>query len=108
MPYTGGTHHFIGERELKLMKETAYLINTARGPIVDEKALGLFYALEHGVIAGAGLDVYEREPQLEPGLKRSVQRRSVAAHRKCFSENADEHGDDGGPKCIGRVNWYNC
>lgn len=67
VPYTESTHHLIGEGELKQMKKTAYLINTARGPIVDEKAL--VHALEHGVIAGAGLDVYEREPQLEPGLK---------------------------------------
>lgn len=68
VPYTKETHHYIGARELALMKETAYLINTARGPIVDEKAL--VRALEHGIIAGAGLDVYENEPLLEPGLTR--------------------------------------
>ena len=56
----------IGPRELARMKSSAYLINTSRGPAVDEAAL--VSALERGVIAGAGLDVYEREPALQPGL----------------------------------------
>jgi len=56
------THHFIGESELARMKSTAILINTARGPVVDEKAL--CEALQHQRIAGAGLDVYEQEPIL--------------------------------------------
>jgi len=64
--YHPGTHHLIGARELGLMKPTAYLINTARGPIVDEAAL--VEALRVGRIAGAALDVYEREPQVHPGL----------------------------------------
>lgn len=60
------THHLIGERELSLMKPTAFLINTSRGPIIDEKAL--VKALQEGRIAGAGLDVYENEADLAPGL----------------------------------------
>ena len=66
VPYTEATHHYIGKHELDMMKTTAYIINTARGPIVDEQAL--VRALENGVIAGAGLDVYENEPRLEAGL----------------------------------------
>jgi glyoxylate reductase len=60
------TRHLISERELRLMGPDHYLINAARGPIVDEKAL--VRALKEGWIKGAGLDVYEREPQTEPGL----------------------------------------
>jgi len=60
------TTHLIGAIELAMMKKTAYLINTARGPIIDEKAL--VATLKSGAIAGAGLDVFEREPALEPGL----------------------------------------
>jgi len=65
-PLTPETHHLIGERELRMMKREAYLINTARGPIVDEKAL--VRALKEGWIRGAALDVFEREPEIEPEL----------------------------------------
>jgi glyoxylate reductase len=65
-PYSPATHHLIGERELGLMKPTSFLVNTARGPIVDEAAL--VHALQHCVISGAGLDVFEHEPAVHPGL----------------------------------------
>jgi len=64
--YHPGTHRLIGARELELMKPTAYLINTARGAIVDEQAL--VDALRAGRIAGAALDVYEKEPAVHPDL----------------------------------------
>jgi len=60
VPLTPETYHLIGEEELKKMKNTAYLINTARGKVVDTEAL--VRALEEGWIAGAGLDVFEQEP----------------------------------------------
>jgi glyoxylate reductase len=66
LPLTPLTRHFIGERELNLMKKMAILINTSRGPVIDEKAL--VKALREKRIWGAGLDVFEREPDLEPGL----------------------------------------
>jgi glyoxylate reductase len=63
---TPETHHLIGEQQLAKMKKTAYLINVARGPVVDEKAL--VRALKAKQIAGAALDVYEDEPLMAPGL----------------------------------------
>ncbi|TCO68139.1 glyoxylate reductase [Caldanaerobacter subterraneus] len=66
LPLTPETRHLIGERELKLMKNSAILINTGRGPVVDEKAL--VKALKEKWIYAAGLDVYEREPEFEKEL----------------------------------------
>lgn len=67
-PLTRETHHLMGREELDLMKSTAILINTSRGPVVDEKAL--VSVLKKGKIAGAGLDVFEKEPKLAPGLSK--------------------------------------
>ncbi|MBK9306489.1 MAG: D-glycerate dehydrogenase [Nitrospira sp.] len=66
VPLTDTTRHLISQRELALMKPTAFLINTSRGPVIDESAL--LTALEAGTIAGAGLDVYEHEPAVPPAL----------------------------------------
>ncbi len=66
VPLTAHTRGLIGKVELSRMKPTAFLINTSRGQVVDEAALAR--ALTDGVIAGAGLDVYEHEPAVDPGL----------------------------------------
>ncbi len=71
VPLTESTHHLIGARQLALMKPTAVLVNTARGPVVDEDALVV--ALENGRIHAAGLDVYDGEP--------AIYRRLLAAPR---------------------------
>lgn len=67
VPLTPETKHLIGEKELSMMKPTSYLINTARGPVVHEEAL--YNALKQNKIAGAGLDVYEFEPEFYKGLE---------------------------------------
>jgi lactate dehydrogenase-like 2-hydroxyacid dehydrogenase len=66
VPLLPETRHYVSVKELKLMRKTAHLINASRGPVVDEVAL--VQALGERWIAGAGLDVYENEPQLTPGL----------------------------------------
>jgi len=66
VPLTTETRHLIGARELDLMRPTAYLVNTSRGPVVDETALAA--ALSTGQIAGAALDVFEREPDVTEAL----------------------------------------
>ncbi len=71
-PLSAATRHLVSAKHFAQMKPTAFLINTSRGPVVDEDALN--DALERNVIAGAGLDVYEHEPKVHPGL---IGRRNV-------------------------------
>ncbi|OHA15678.1 MAG: D-glycerate dehydrogenase [Candidatus Tagabacteria bacterium RIFCSPLOWO2_01_FULL_42_9] len=66
VPLIPGTKHLIGEAQLKIMKKSAYLINTSRGPVIDEKSL--VEALKNKTIKGAALDVFEEEPKMAPGL----------------------------------------
>ena len=67
VPLLPSTRHLMGAKEFAAMKSTAYLVNTARGPVIDEKAL--VKALRSRTIAGAGIDVYEFEPNQAPGLR---------------------------------------
>jgi glyoxylate reductase len=71
-PLTPETYYILNERRLRLLPAGAYVLNTARGPLLDEAAL--VRALEDGHLAGAGLDVYEEEPDVDPGL---ISRRDV-------------------------------
>lgn len=66
-PATPDTHHLIGDSQLRLMRQSAFLVNTARGDVVDEVAL--IAALQDGTIAGAGLDVFEKEPAVPEPLR---------------------------------------
>jgi glyoxylate reductase len=65
-PHTPATYHLLSARRLKLLKPTAYVVNTARGEVIDENELGRM--IESGAIAGAGLDVFENEPAVNPKL----------------------------------------
>src|SRR5712692_8860865 len=66
VPLLPETHHLLNDRTFALMKPNCIVINTSRGPVIDEKALAR--AVRDRKIAGAGLDVFEREPEIEPEL----------------------------------------
>lgn len=84
VPLTPGTHHLIDARALGRMKRTAVLVNTSRGPVVDEVALA--EALNGGRLAGAGLDVFEHEPRVHPALL-ACDRAVLLPHIGSASEN---------------------
>ncbi len=77
-PLTPQTHHLFDREAFRRMRCTAVLVNAARGPVVDEEAL--VWALRKGEIAGAGIDVYEREPRVHPGLLELRERVVLAPH----------------------------
>jgi len=77
-PLTEETRHLFNKDAFRLMRNTAILVNVARGPVVDEEAL--VWALQSGEISGAGIDVYEREPKIHPGLLRLKERVVLAPH----------------------------
>jgi len=84
-PSTADTHHIMSKRRLGLMQKHAYLINTARGDVVDEEAL--IEVLEKNSIAGAGLDVYENEPSVNPRLM-VLENALLAPHMGSATEEA--------------------
>ncbi len=83
-PLNGETRHMIGENELRMMKPTAYLINTSRGPVVDEEAL--IRALREKWIAGAGIDVLEKEPPVATNPLLKMDNVMVTPHAAYYSD----------------------
>ena len=98
VPSTPETRHLIGERELRLMKPTATLVNAARGAVLDEAALAR--ALREGWIGSAGLDVQQVEPNADPALRAllAAELRRAAAHRLGDARRARGDGRHGDPQ----------
>lgn len=86
VPLNEGTLHMVGEKELRMMKDTAYLVNTSRGPVIDTEALTV--ALREGWIAGAGIDVYEKEPPPADMELFRLERATLTPHLAWYSEEA--------------------
>ena len=97
VPLNDETRGLIDARRLALMKPSAVLVNTARGPVVDEEALAV--ALEDGTIFAAGIDVYEHEPHVHPRLLARPARGAPAAHRERLGGHAPTHGAAGRGGC---------
>ncbi len=100
LPLTPETLHFLGERELEAMKPTAYLVNIARGPIVDEAAL--IRALREGWIAGAGLDVFDQEPLPSDSPLWELENVLISPHVAGFTPRYDERAAALFAKNLGR------
>ncbi|MFC1716877.1 hydroxyacid dehydrogenase [Candidatus Poribacteria bacterium] len=98
-PLSPETHHLIGEREFSLMKPTAYFINTARGGIVDQKALT--EALQNNQIQGAGLDVFEDEPISDDDPLLSLENVILCPHAVCWTDECFR--DNGMLDCKGMI-----
>ena len=86
----GDPKHLIDQKALTKMKRTAYLINTSRGPVVDEAALA--WALKERLLAGAALDVYEKEPEIHPGADVARERPADSAPGERDHRNAHRDG----------------
>ena len=87
VPLNHDTHHLIGEKEFKLMKPNAVIINTSRGPLIDEQAL--IHALESKMIAGAGLDVLEQEPVAKDNPLLTMEQVILTPHVAWYSEHSE-------------------
>ncbi|MGA2665938.1 MAG: NAD(P)-dependent oxidoreductase, partial [Nitrososphaerales archaeon] len=86
VPLVAGTRHMLGAREFALMKRGAFVVNTSRGPVIDQAAL--LDALTSGTIAGAGLDVFEFEPLPSDDPLRSLDNVVITPHLAWYSEES--------------------
>ena len=92
-PHTPATYHLLSARRLKLMKPSAYIVNTARGEVIDENTLARM--LEAGQLSGAGLDVFEHEPAVNPEAAEAQERGAAAAHGLGHDRRPHRHGREG-------------
>jgi len=102
-PHTPATYHLLSARHLKLMKPTAYIVNTARGGVIDEDTMARM--IEAGELAGAGLDVFEHEPAVNPRLVRLAKAGKVVLLPHLASATA-EGRDDMGTKVIINIQTF--